>query len=111
MVLAGEGSFDYKNYLGFGDAIIPTLLTPTPRGLYPSDNLLADVLGNDFVPEMAVGRLPVIDSAEMRAVTAKLIVYESANGSWTERSVLSADAPDNAGSLAALVPLILLSAF
>ena len=111
VVLAGEGSFDYKNYLGFGDAIIPTLLTPTPRGLYPSDNLLADVLGNDFVPEMAIGRLPVIDSAEMRAVTAKLIAYESADGSWTERSVLSADAPDNAGNfaqdsdrIAALIP-------
>ncbi len=98
VVLAGEGSFDYKNYLGFGDSIIPTLLTPTPNGLFPSDNLLADVLDNDWVPEMAVGRLPVIDAAELQAVTRKLIAYERSGGDWEKQSILSADAQDDAGN-------------
>ncbi len=97
VVLAGEGSHDYLDHLGNGDSIIPTLLTPTPDGLFPSDNLYADVDGNDFVPEMAIGRLPVIDAAELEAVIAKIVDYESAGGDWTERSLLAADAPDAGG--------------
>ena len=80
VVLAGEGSFDYKNHLGYGDSIIPTLLTPTPQGLFPSDNLYADVVGNDWLPEMAIGRLPVIDAAELVAMTAKIAAYEQSQG-------------------------------
>jgi len=52
VVLGGEGSFDHKNHLGHGDSIVPTLLAPTAEGLFPSDNLFADVDGNDFLPEM-----------------------------------------------------------
>ena len=70
VVLAGEGSFDYKDYLGHGDSIIPTLLAPTIDGLFPSDNLYADVKGNDFLPDLAIGRLPVINAEELRAVSS-----------------------------------------
>ncbi|MDX1431229.1 MAG: C25 family cysteine peptidase [Gammaproteobacteria bacterium] len=111
VVLAGEGSFDYKNHLGHGDAIIPALLTPTPEGLFPSDNLYADVVGNDWVPEMAIGRLPVISAEELDAVTAKIRAYEQTAGEWTRRMVVAADAPDLGGdfprdsdAVAALVP-------
>ncbi len=97
VVLAGEGSFDYKNYLGYGDSIIPSLLTPTPQGLFPSDNLYADVVGNDWLPEMAIGRLPVIDADELRALIEKLIAYESASGAWETRVTFAADAPDLGG--------------
>ena len=112
VVLAGEGSHDYKDYLGNGDSIVPTLLTPTPEGLFPSDNLYADVSGNDWVPEMAFGRLPVIDPAELEAVIAKIIAYEAGSGDWEQRVTLSADAPDGGGNfpaasdaLTALMPL------
>jgi len=97
VVLAGEGSFDYKNYLGHGDAIVPTLLTPTPQGLFPSDNLYADVVGNDWLPEMAIGRLPVIDAAELAAVAAKIAAYEQSSGDWQRRMVVAADFPDLGG--------------
>ena len=48
VLLAGEGSYDYKNRLGHGDSVVPSLLAPTPYGLYPSDFLYADVAGNDW---------------------------------------------------------------
>jgi len=111
VALAGEGSFDYKDHLGFGDSIIPTLLTPTPQGLFPSDNLYADVVGNDWLPEMAIGRLPVIDAAELVALTAKIAAYEQSEGDWQQRVVMAADFPDLGGeftvdsnSVAELVP-------
>jgi len=75
VVLGGEGSHDYENYLGFGDALIPTLLTPAPGGLLASNNLYADVVGNDWLPEMAIGRLLVIDVAELAAVMNTMFRY------------------------------------
>jgi hypothetical protein len=103
VVLAGEGSHDYKNYLGFGDSVIPTLLTPTPRGLFPSDNLYADVSGNDWIADLAIGRLPVIDAPELAAVVAKLIAYEQNADidDWGRRVTVSADAMDNDADFAA----------
>jgi len=97
VVLAGEGSFDYKNYLGHGDSIIPALLTPTPYGLFPSDNLYADVVGNDWLPDMAIGRLPVISAGELQGLIDKLIAYESAGGAWETRAIFAADVPDLGG--------------
>ncbi|GMQ76774.1 MAG: hypothetical protein BMS9Abin01_2069 [Gammaproteobacteria bacterium] len=97
VLLAGEGSIDYKNYLGFGDSVVPSLLSPTPQGLFPSDNLYADVVGNDWIPEMAIGRLPVIDADELLAVIAKLKAYEAASGPWEKQAMVAADAPDAGG--------------
>ena len=111
VVLAGEGSYDYKNHLGHGDSLVPALLTPTPVGLAPSDALLADVVGNDRREEMAIGRLPVIDEAEFDGVVSKLIAYEAGDGAWTRRVMLAADAaspgsdyPADADALGALFP-------
>ena len=101
VVLAGEGSFDYNNYLGHGDSLIPTLLAPTPHGLSASDNLYANVQGNDSLPEMAIGRLPVINARELEEVSAKLIAYEASSGAWTRAITFAADAPDAAGDFPA----------
>ncbi len=101
VVLAGEGSIDYRNYLGLGDSRIPTLLTPTPDGLFPSDNLLADVEGNDWVGEFAIGRLPVINAAELTAVTHKIIAYEASGGDWVRQVTVAADPLDLGGDFSA----------
>ena len=112
VLLAGEGSFDYKDYLGHGDSIVPTLLTATENGLFASDNLYADVVGNDWSPDLAIGRLPAIDAADLSAMVAKIIAYETADSDdWSRRVVVAADQPDDAGdftleseAIAALVP-------
>jgi hypothetical protein len=100
VALAGAGTVDYRNLLGFGDNLMPPLMLSSPGGLFPSDNLLGDVDG-DGNPEMAVGRIPVLSAAELDAYTAKLAAYEAAAGDWTADAVLASDAPDQGADFAA----------
>lgn len=97
VVLAGEGTFDYKNNLGYDDNIVPALLVSTPHGLFASDNRYADVDGHDGIPDMAIGRLPVMTSEELDAVTEKIMAYERTHGSWTKNILMVADDPDDGG--------------
>jgi hypothetical protein len=97
VVLAGEGTFDYKNNMGYDDNLVPALLVSTPHGLFASDNRYVDVAGHDGVPDMAIGRLPVMTSEELEAVTEKIMAYERARGSWTKNILMVADDPDNSG--------------
>ena len=64
VVLAGNGTYDYKNHDGYGGNLIPTLMANTPMGLYASDSLFAEFDG-DHVPKIAVGRLPVLTAEEL----------------------------------------------
>ena len=98
VVLAGEGSFDYKDYMGFGDCLIPPLLTATPEGLFVTDNLYGDVLGDDGIPEFSVGRIPVISAEEFSGYTSKVIGYESAVAERELHALLAADAADAGGN-------------
>jgi len=97
VVLAGEGTYDYKNYLGYGDNLVPPRLMATPNGLFASDNWFADVVGDDGVPEIAIGRLPVMTAAELQDYIDKVSTYESSTGQWTNRVLMLADNPDEAG--------------
>ncbi|MFL6196772.1 MAG: C25 family cysteine peptidase, partial [Thermoanaerobaculia bacterium] len=98
VALAGEGTLDYRDLLGFGDNLLPPLMIRAEGGLFPSDNLLGDVDG-DGLPEMAVGRIPVLSAAELDAYTAKIAEYEAtAPGDWSGRGLLVSDAPDRGAS-------------
>ncbi len=94
-VLAGPGSYDYRNIKGFGDSRMPPLMVTTPFGIFASDAAFGDVVGDDGVPEIAVGRLPATTAEELDAITFKLESYQSGDGSWTGRALLVADDPDN----------------
>ena len=76
VALIGDGSWDYNDYMGYGVSHLPRMMISTPDGFYPSDNVLADVDGDDGVPEFAVGRIPVVDIAELDAYIDKVITYE-----------------------------------
>jgi hypothetical protein len=97
VVLAGEGTYDYKNYMGYPDNLIPPMLVSTPHGVFASDNWFADVSGDDGVPEIAIGRLPVMTAAELQDYIDKLSAYEYSGGEWTSRIMMIADNPDHAG--------------
>ncbi|MCP4669548.1 MAG: hypothetical protein GY849_24710 [Deltaproteobacteria bacterium] len=98
VVLAGNGNFDYKDNRGYGDNLVPTLMVNTPYGIFASDNRLADVEGDDGVPEMAIGRLPVMTSQEVEWAVDKIAAYESgAGGAWTGKVLMVADNPDTGG--------------
>ena len=64
VVLAGDGSYDYKDDLGMGPPLVPPLMADTPYGLAVSDVRLADVTGGDGVPEVLLGRIPARTTEE-----------------------------------------------
>ena len=76
VLLLGDGSYDYRDYLGFGDDRIPTRLVDTERFEAASDDWFADFNG-DAVPEMAVGRLPVRTLEEANVVVSKILDHQS----------------------------------
>lgn len=91
-VLAGAGTFDYKDNLGFGGNLLPPLLVSTSNGLFAADNRFGDVTGADGVPEMAVGRLPVRTAAELSAYVQKIAAYEAAApADWSGRALVVTD--------------------
>ena len=94
VVLAGAGSLDYRNLLGFGDCLVPPLLVQSTGGLFPSDNALADANG-DGIPEMAVGRIPVLTEAALDGYTAKVASAEAGgNPDWAHNAIFLSDNDD-----------------
>lgn len=79
VLLVGGDTYDYKNYLGSGGmSFIPSLYVATaPQARYvPADPLYGDV-DSDWVPDVAVGRLPVRTGAELQAAVNKTLAYEN----------------------------------
>jgi len=102
VVLVGNGTFDYKDNQGYGDNLLPPLMSSTPFGLFASDNKFADVVGNDGVPEIAIGRLPVLNAEELEEMINKIITYETASdGDWNRQFLMLADDPDDGGNFTA----------
>jgi hypothetical protein len=99
VLLVGDGSYDYKDYLGYGYPLVPTEMVATPEGFFPSDNVLADIIGNDGVPEFAVGRIPAVDTAELDQYIDKLIGYEQSvqSSSGTVMALVTDKADPKAG--------------
>jgi hypothetical protein len=95
VVLAGKGTYDFKDVLGKGDNLMPPLLAATPNGLYASDNRLADFVLDDGVPDVMIGRIPVLSDEELRAYITKLQGFE---GAGLGQALFLADNPDVAGN-------------
>ncbi|MEM6453611.1 MAG: C25 family cysteine peptidase [Acidobacteriota bacterium] len=101
VVLVGDGSFDHRDVLGAGGNLVPAPMAATPDGLVPSDNRLADLVGDDGVPELAIGRLPVLSTEELQTYVDKLVAREAiAAGAWSQRITWLADDPDAGGEFA-----------
>ena len=64
--------------------LIPTWQFASPEGQAASDNAFVTLKPNDFHPTLAVGRLPVIQPAEVKAIVDKTIAYMTrpASGDW-----------------------------
>jgi Peptidase family C25/Lamin Tail Domain len=89
VLLAGDCSYDPRNYLGHGQFdFVPTSLIDTRLLETASDDALAD-FNNDGVPEMAVGRLPVRTAAEAATVVGKIVSFQ--NGDLRRGALLVSD--------------------
>ncbi len=67
--------------------LIPTWQFPSPEGQSASDNAYVALKKGDFHPTLAIGRFPVVTSAEVAAIVKKTIDYESkpAAGAWRSK--------------------------
>jgi hypothetical protein len=99
-VLIGKGTYDFKDYLGLGDNLFPVILANTPEGLFAADKEFGDLTGKDGIPEIAIGRLPVISNAELQSMIDKLKTYEKSRGAWTDIALMIADNADDGGDFA-----------
>lgn len=103
VTLVGRGTYDYKDVQGYGDNLVPTLLAASPRdGLFATDVPYADLSGDDGVPEIAIGRLPVLTAGSLRDYIAKIKVHEATGAEpWRRHVVLAAEKTDAGGNFAA----------
>ena len=111
LLLAGDGTYDFNNYEGYGDCLLPPFLIGTPDGIFASDRPFGDTSG-DSVPEIAVGRIPAATAGDLDEIRQKIGAYEAAPpGPWTSTVLLLADNPDFSGdftgdseAIAAMLP-------
>jgi uncharacterized repeat protein (TIGR01451 family) len=100
----GDTRFDC---LLWGDPYEPTYVPTDLRfvdrivGLIPVDHSLVLLSGDDLVPDMAIGRFPVLTAAEANAIVQKIIAYDQNARTpepWQQDVLFLADDPDDAGS-------------
>ena len=92
VLLVGDASFDYRNYLGLGDFdFVPTKLIDTDYLETASDDWFVD-FKNNGLPAIPVGRIPVRTAEEAALVVSKIISYENTEaGTWTHEVAMVAD--------------------
>jgi len=96
VVLGGKGTYDPKDYLGYGTDRVPVLMALTGGGLIAADQRFVDQDG-DRVGDIPIGRLPAATAAEMAVMADKIVAYETTKGARPNRLILLADSPDNGG--------------
>lgn len=107
VLLVGDGSFDPRAYK---PTSLPTLIPPYFADVDPwagetaADNRYVCVDGEDALPDLLLGRLPVQTVEEAQTVVDKIVGYESDPfpGGWNAGVMLVADDPDGAGDFPAL---------
>lgn len=104
VLLVGDGSYDPRNYLGVSRPLdIPPFLADIDPmiGETAVENRFAAVRGDDLIPDIAVGRVPVSAAGELTAVVAKILAYENqaplADDNWPPQHFFLTDNPDSAG--------------
>ncbi len=102
VLLLGDGTYDFKNYLGTGVLNqVPPLMVKTTYLWTASDPTYGAVNGEDLLPDVAIGRLPAATVDEARVMVEKILAYERAGPGLAGPSVVVADNPDEAGDFEA----------
>ncbi len=103
VVLLGDGTYDYKDFLGTGVRNhVPPLMIQTSYLWTASDPTLAMVNGDDRLPDIAIGRLPAGSVEQLRALIDKILAFENGAASlYSDPFVLVAYDSDKAGDFVA----------
>jgi len=97
VLLVGDANMDYlDNYNTKTPNYVPTHLYFTSDiGETPNDNWFVCVNGEDILPDMFLGRIPVRTPAEVQAVVEKIISCEQqGHEPWQQRALFVADNAD-----------------
>ncbi len=108
IVLIGDGHWNFKGYnpdiYGTSPIYMPPNLAWVDeiQGEVDSSSLLAAVDGDDPLPDLLIGRIPVNTTEELSDVIDKIISYENipinpVDYPWQNRMIASAYFPDEAG--------------
>lgn len=102
VLLVGDGSYDFKDHSAAGahNLIPPYLADADPwLGETAADNRYVCLEGDDTLPDMLLGRLPVKTLQEAQIVVQKIVRYETEPfpGDWNAEVVFAADDPDHGG--------------
>jgi hypothetical protein len=102
VVLLGDATYDFKDYTGTGVTNhVPTLSVETAYFWADSDPTLAAINGDDLLPDVAIGRLPVATVEDVGKIVEKILAYETGRANLSSLKVLVADNPDNGGDFTA----------
>lgn len=112
VLLVGDGTYDPRQYLeNSSSTFIPPFLAEVDpwAGETAADNRYVTVEGDDNLPDMLVGRLPVNSPEEAQTVVDKIVRYETqpAPGSWPGNGIVAADDPDDGGDFPFIAESIL----
>ena len=97
VLLLGDANIDYRDNWGYQNTnndknFIPVAMiqSATPGvGEIPSDNWFVTIRGDDPIPDMFIGRIPVKTNQEALDVVNKIISYEtSPSDDWSRRVML-----------------------
>lgn len=111
VLLVGDSTWAFRNEIAspLHNTVPPYLVHVDPWvGEVPADSRFVSVDGeDDYLPEMAIGRIPANSAADVTAVVNKTLAYEDTvgtpDGAWNLRSVYVADNySDPAGNFHAL---------
>ncbi len=73
--------------------LIPTWQYPSEEGHSAADNYFVAVDGDDWLPDLAIGRFPVVEPDEVTAIVDKTIGYATSTdfGEWRRRALFTTD--------------------
>lgn len=103
VLLVGDGTWNLRGSTAFpAEALFmpPNMVFADPyQGEVDSANQLAAVLGEDALPDLAIGRAPVASAEEMDAFVAKTIAYETSGPRpyQAQHAFIADCSPDSAG--------------
>ncbi|MFK7802654.1 MAG: C25 family cysteine peptidase [Anaerolineae bacterium] len=106
VILVGDGTHDPKmNQTNGKETLLPVMFADVDPwiGEIPADNRYVAIDGDDVLPDMLLGRLPVNNLEELDTVVLKLVAYPNQNSSWRENITFVADNNDNAGQFSSFV--------
>lgn len=101
VLLAGDASWDARSPEGGQRNLLPAIWVPARDELAASDNGFAAIHGDDAIPDLAIGRIPVASATELAGVVQKILAYANSprDEPWQQRVALVADASEGFQSI------------